>query len=152
MATLPDGTDVSLQFDDGFESVGVDFPPAFPTEGWEEPIFVMQGFDLSLSETEVVVTIPVTASGSAFAEDGTALEGVSYTVEARDADTGELLQNPSGSCDDQGDYSETLTFRSAGEVEVQTVNDEIGRVGGTRGFEDIGVDFPLEFGPEGWES
>jgi hypothetical protein len=152
--TLPDGGTVSSQFGpEGWECIGVSFPDQqFPTEGWEAPIFIMGEFTASPSSQTVEAGNPATIEGQAQDETGSPMYGgIPFTVELRDGD-GNVVDSASGTTASDGSYTGEVTPPEPGEYEAVTVNDRIGRQAATEGFEEIGVSFSSQFGPEGWET
>jgi hypothetical protein len=164
MATLPDGGTVALEHTETFEELGPLDVSLIHEEPWEAPIFVMGGFSVSVSTTEVDAGGSLTVDGEATDEQGDPEAQAPYTAKA--VLDGTVKARKSGQTADDGTFSETITLEDPGEHTVFAENDKVGKqfeetmeeLGASfdnRQFkgtmEDLGVSFDNRRIAEGWE-
>ncbi|WP_435318468.1 Ig-like domain-containing protein [Haloarchaeobius sp. TZWSO28] len=136
MPTLPDGATVSSQHTEDFESIGLAGLTLRHTETFEDPIFIMGDFTVSVTATIVQSGGTTTVNGSATDTEGNPEAGAPYTVKA-DLD-GTTKVSANGSTDASGDFSETLTLTDPGDYTVYAENAAVGQQH-VEDFESIGM-------------
>ncbi|WP_435362748.1 hypothetical protein [Haloarchaeobius sp. DYHT-AS-18] len=149
MPTLPDGASVVSKSFETFESIGFDPGRSRATEGFEEPIFVMGDFSISVTETIIEAGGSTTVNGTATDDTGAAQSSAPYSVKAENSD-GTVVVTSSGTTAVDGSFSESLIIDSPGEYACYAENDAVGQQS-TDDFESIGIDFPTLRVSEGFE-
>lgn len=151
MATLPDGDTVNKEFGpESWEDISVTFPDKkFPTEGWEIPVRVLERMDISAGDRTPSIgeRVEVTAT----IENGKgAIEGFPLDVMVDGDREANVRTDQNGKAkytlgpDNTGNV--LVTFKNENALKVRKIANQ-----DKESWEDLGLPFAKQFGPERWE-